>query len=226
METPDQAKSLRHRVREGLSRVATALRVDDWSRAKAGGVNPTQYAILDHLDGRPAGLGVKDIAFQLGVSQPTATDSIAALERRGLVAKQIDPNDRRAVNVRLTAGGGAALRAGNALSGVAEMAVSALSADRQQDLLVTLVTLIRQLQEAGAIPIQRMCVSCRYFRPNAHADAARPHHCAFVDAAFGAPDLRIDCREHETADPAFRAAAWNVFQGDRSAFQPPQERGS
>lgn len=224
METPDTTTPLHYRVREGLSRVATALRVDDWSRAKAASVNPTQYAILEHLEGRTEGAGVKDIAFQLGVSQPTATDSILALERKGLVAKHADPNDRRAVHVRLTAEGQSALRAGDAVAGIAEHAVAALPPGRQEELLVTLVTMIRQLQEAGAIPIQRMCVSCRYFRPNVHADVARPHHCAFVDAAFGPQDLRVDCREHETADPAFRAATWNAFEKDRPSLQAVQEK--
>lgn len=226
METPPLAPSLHHRIREGLTRIATAMRTDDWQRAKAAGVNPTQYAILEHLDGRSTGVAVKDLAFQLGVSQPTATDSIAALERKGLIAKRPDPDDRRSVNVLLTAAGGDALRAGQVVVGFAGQATEALDPAEQEQLLATLVTMIRHLQEAGAIPIQRMCVSCRYFRPHAHADAARPHHCTFVDAAFGLQDLRVDCREHETADPAFRAATWNVFRKDRRPLQATEERGS
>ena len=76
---------------------------------------------------------------------------------------------------------------------------------------MTLVTMIKRLQDAGAIPIQRMCVSCRHFRPYAHADAAKPHHCAFVNAAFGQRDLRIECRDHSMADPSLQAATWGVF---------------
>ena len=219
MDTPYIATPLHHRVREGLARVATVLRVDDWSRSKAASVNPTQYAILEHLEGRLAGAGIKDISSQLGVSQPTVTDSVAALERKGLVDRRSAPEDRRAVLLRLTVAGHSALRAGDVIQGVAERAVSALPSDRQEELLVTLISMIRQLQEAGDIPIQRMCVSCRHFRPNARADADRPHHCAFVDAAFGAQDLRVDCREHETADPAFRAATWNAFERVRPSLQ-------
>lgn len=212
MEPPAGPPPIDERIREALSRLATALRADDWLRAKAAGINPTQYAILDCLQGRADGLGVKDIAFQLGVSQPTATDSIAALERKALVVKQASPTDRRAVHVALTKDGRAALRAGQAMDGVAATATAALPATDKETLLVLLITLIRQLQEAGAIPIQRMCVSCRHFRPYAHSDAARPHHCNLVDAAFGQRDLRIDCRDHEPADPSSRAATWDAFQ--------------
>ncbi|MGV6876641.1 MarR family winged helix-turn-helix transcriptional regulator [Pseudochelatococcus sp. B33] len=208
-----------------MTRIATAMRADDWQRAKAAGINPTQYAILDHLDGRLAGLSVKDLAFQLGVSQPTATDSIGALERKELIMKRPDPDDRRSVHVLLTEAGRAALAAGRAVPGVAEQAVSSLVPDEQEHLLVALITMIRHLQEMNAIPVQRMCVSCRYFRPYAHADAAKPHHCNFVDAAFGQQDLRIDCREHEVADPSFRAATWNAFQKDHPSLQANEERG-
>ncbi|WP_230174422.1 MarR family transcriptional regulator [Rhizobium sp. CECT 9324] len=188
------------------------MRTDDWTRAKTSGLNPTQLAILELLEGRADGLGVKEIAANLGVSQPTATDSIAALERKGFVAKRSAGADRRGVNVGITGEGVSVLEEGQNSPNVAEQSVDALADHEQEELLITLVKMIRHLQEIDAIPIQRMCASCRYFAPFAHSDAAQPHHCNFVDAAFGQRDIRIDCREHETADPASRAATWDVFQ--------------
>jgi DNA-binding MarR family transcriptional regulator len=211
METPKNPTSVNHRIREGLSRVAMAMRADDWNRAKTSGLNPTQLAILELLEGRKDGLSVKEIAANLGVSQPTATDSIAALERKGFVEKRSAGSDKRGVNVGITPEGLSVLEAGRSSTGVAEQSVDALAEDEQEDLLITLVKMISHLQDIDAIPIQRMCTSCRYFAPFAHSDAAKPHHCHFVDAAFGQRNIRIDCREHETADPSFRAATWNVF---------------
>lgn len=219
METPKNPTSVNHRIREGLSRVALAMRIDDWNRAKAIGLNPTQWSILELLEGRKDGLGVKQIAVNLGVSQPTATDSIAALERKGLVSKRSAGPDRRGVNVGISIEGLSILQAGSATESAAGLSVDALSKHEQEDLLITLVKMIRHLQEMEAIPIQRMCASCRYFAPFAHSDAARPHHCNFVDAAFGQRDIRIDCREHETADPSSRAATWDAFNKDSST--PP-----
>lgn len=213
METPKTPFSMNHRIREGLARLATATRIDEWNRAKAAGLNPTQLAILTLLEGRgDGGLGVKEIAAHLGVSQPTATDSINALERKGYIAKRPGESDRRAVRVVPTADGIAVLQAADIGEGLAEQAVSSLDDQEQEDLLLSLVRMIRHLQQTDAIPVQRMCVTCRYFAPFAHADAARPHHCHFVDAAFGQRDLRIDCRDHEDADPASRAAIWDAFQ--------------
>lgn len=212
METPGDPTTIVHRLREALGRVATVIRADDWERAKRAGINPTQLAILELLAGRKDGLAVKDIAAHLGVSQPTATDSIGALERKELVEKHAASDDRRAVVVALTAGGKAMLDVDAMTGGAAGQAVSTLAAEEQDGLLLTLIKLIRELQDAHAIPIQRMCTSCRYFAPFAHPGEAKPHHCRFVDAAFGQRELRIDCRDHETADPASRAATWEAFQ--------------
>lgn len=220
METPTASKSLTYRIHEGLERIATALRSDDWASARAVGVNPAQFAILSTLEGQATGLSVQAITTQLGVSQPSATDSISALERKGFVSRSRSPHDRRSVLVVLTEEGLSALSDARATRSTAERAAGSLDLDQQQQLLVSLVAMIRHMQETGAIPIQRMCVSCRYFRPYAHADAAQPHHCTFVDAAFGQQDLRIDCREHETADPSVRSANWAEFQKDHP-LNPP-----
>jgi DNA-binding MarR family transcriptional regulator len=220
METPKNPTSVNHRIREGLSRVAMAMRSDDWQRAKVPGLNPTQLSILELLESRKHGMGVKDVAANLGVSQPTATDSIAALERKGFLSKHGDEHDRRAVNVAIMAEGLSALQAGGASEGVAAQAVDALNDREQEELLITLVKMIRHLQAIDAIPIQRLCTTCRYFAPFIHADATRPHHCNFVNAAFGQRDIRIDCRDHETADPASRAAIWDAFR-EGSVSTPP-----
>lgn len=211
METPKNPLSLNYRIREGLSRVATAMRVDEWERAKATGLNPTQLAILSLLEGRKDGLGVKEIAAHLGVSQPTATDSINALDKKGHLEKRAGEADRRSIEVHLTPTGLAALQHDTGPK-LAEQAVGSLDDGEQQQLLITLVKMIRHLQEQDAIPVQRMCVTCRYFAPFVHSDGKRPHHCHFVNASFGQRELRVDCRDHEQADPSSRAATWEAFQ--------------
>jgi hypothetical protein len=67
------------------------------------------------------------------------------------------------------------------------------------------------LQERGAIPVAKMCVTCRYFRPNVHPDPERPHHCAFVDAPFGDRSLRLDCPDQEPAPSKERSRLWKAF---------------
>lgn len=208
----DKIPSLVDRIGDGLSRVATAMRSEAWTAAEAIGLNPTQLQILTFLVARDRnGMRVKQIAAYLGVSQPTTTDSVNALLRKGLVEKHADPSDARALSVAATLRGEAAVRQAGQLASATEDAIAALSKLEQEDLLMHLVKIIRRLQSAGAIPEQRMCVNCRYFRPHVYDDPKAPHHCAFVDAAFGPAELRVDCGEFEGADAADRDAAWRIF---------------
>ena len=223
MDSFDQSPLLLpRRLRDGFDRIAAAMRVDQWSAANAEGLNPTQAQVLAFLARRDeTGLRVKEIATHLGVSQPSATDTIGALERKGLVVKGADAGDARAVAVRVNKEGLSTLNAIGLASSAMDVALARLSVSEQADLLMLQIKLIRLLQQAGAIPAQRMCVTCRYFQPYAHSDALNPHHCAFVNAAFGDRNLRLDCREHEPAEPSVQTANWWTFSKEGAAT--PQE---
>lgn len=209
MNPLEQDRSIAATLFEGLERLSTAMRSEQWSEAGARDLNPTQARLLKLLGQGAA--RVKVLAHQLGVSQPTVTASLGALERKGLVSRSADPSDARATLVALTEAGRAALLPVTT-GGAIAAALSTLSAGEQADMLLSTVKLIRALQLADAIAPQRMCVTCRYFRPHAHRRADAPHHCDFVNAAFGNGQLRLDCGEHETADPADQAVTWAAFQ--------------
>ena len=199
------------RLREGFERVALVLRADLWAAAGNSALNPAQAQVLALLAARPSGLRAKDIAAHLAVSAPSMADTLSALQRKGLLTRTSDPADARAVIARLTEDGQALGRALASATSQVMSALARLSPSEQADLLLTQIKLIRTLQLAGAIPLQRMCVSCRHFRPNAHPAEAKPHHCAFVNAPIGTRDLRLDCGEHEAADPDIQAVTWTSF---------------
>lgn len=210
MDTADHADPLVAKLVSGLERLALALTAERRRAAEPFGLNATQASILRLLSSRePDGLRVGAIADQLGVRQPTATDSIKALERKGLV--------RRAVK------GGGDIRLSVPLApelSVARMgaaAVADLTSIERVQLLRVVIKLIRSLQLSGAIAPQRLCVSCQHFRPNVHDNPVAPHHCALVDAAFGDAALRLDCADHLTADAAAQAAAWTAFNNPPSS---------
>lgn len=210
---------LSRRLRDGFDRIALALKTDQWTCAEAFGVTPSQAHVLTFLAGRGgAGIRVRVIAEHLGVTQPTATDSINALARKGLIAKEHDPTDARAVTVRISPAGADVVRMIGLATLPTEEAFGSLSLDEQTDLLQLLMKVIRALQDAGAIPTQRMCVTCRYFHPHVHESADKPHHCAYVDAAFGPRHLRVDCAEH--VDAAGQTASNPFSVADRAG--PPR----
>lgn len=206
----DDPAAIRTNILTGLARLGTVLRARGWRQAEPGGMTATQAQILAYLVARgSARMGA--VAEEIAVTQPTATGAVAALVRKGYVEKLRDPADGRATLLRPTAGGR------GVAGGIAEWpdvllaAVDALDGGEREVLLRALVKMIRELQQRGAIPVQRMCVSCRHFRPNAHAGTARPHHCTLVDAEFGDVMLRLDCGEHEQANAEVSGRRWTRF---------------
>jgi DNA-binding MarR family transcriptional regulator len=212
---PDEP--LPQRVTTGLAKVGLALKQQAWAEAGGRGLTPTQGQVLALLRANPGGLRLGVLAGQLGVTQPTASDSVAALQRKGLVAKDRLAGDGRAVVVRLTPAGAREAAAAAAWPDFLLETVDELSAAEQAAFLRALVTMIRSLQVRGRIPVARMCVSCRFFRPYRHHDPARPHHCAFVDAPFGDGELRLDCPDHAAAPAEQAAAAWQAFRAPTAA---------
>ena len=71
----------------------------------------TLKMLLDAAD--EAGVRVGEIARNLGVKVPSATEQIIKLERAGLVRRDADPADSRAVRVKLTREGHAAVDSAN-----------------------------------------------------------------------------------------------------------------
>ncbi len=194
----------------GLAKIGMVLRSEQWHRTETRGVTPTQAQILVHLAARGAAR-VTAIADEIAVTQPTASDAVAALVRKGLVTKSPDPDDARAARLQATADGARMAKDLAVWPDVLLAAAHALDAVEQAAFLKGLTKMIRALQVQGAIPVQRMCATCRFFRPNVHDDPATPHHCAFVNAAFGDAALRLDCGEHEAASEAEAATAWRRF---------------
>jgi DNA-binding MarR family transcriptional regulator len=211
---PDEP--LARRVTTGLAKVGIALKAQAWAEAGGRGLTPTQGQVLALLRASPGGLRLGALADQLGVTAATTSDSVAALVRKGLVAKEPLPGDGRAVLVRLTPAGTREAAAAAAWPDFLLEAVDELSPAEQAAFLRGLVTMIRTLQARGRIPVARMCVSCQFFRPFRHDDPARPHHCAFVDAPFGDGELRLDCPDHAAAPAEQAERTWRVFREEVS----------
>ena len=195
---PPGSRDLDTKLVAALERIGQALRVELRERAAQEGLTPTQAQILSRLASeRPPLRRVGALASALDVRQPTISDAVAALERKGLVERSRDTADARAASLRPTARGRAV---GDRLSAWDERpraALRRLPRQAREESLRLLLDLIAGLQEAGVVGVARTCPTCRFFRFEAHPNPARPHHCALLDAPLGPGDLRLDCPEHE-----------------------------
>ncbi|MCL6554329.1 MAG: MarR family winged helix-turn-helix transcriptional regulator [Firmicutes bacterium] len=199
------------RVSAGLAKIGLALKHRAWVHAGSRALTPTQAQILAALAAAVSPPGLRELAERLGITAPTASEAIAALVRKGLVRKAVAAGDARRRRFLLTAAGRRVARQVGDWPDFLAAGVEVLTGQEQAALLRALVKIIRTLQTRGAIPVSRMCVTCRYFQPHVHDDPRRPHHCAFVDAPFGDRHLRLDCPDHQPADADAQARAWARF---------------
>jgi DNA-binding MarR family transcriptional regulator len=207
-----QTDSASLRIAAGLERLGVAFRHAAWQAAGSRNVTPTQDQALAYLAGRgAAGCRLGELSAALALTEATMSEVVRSLSLKGLVQKQRDPRDGRALRLRLTAEGRGQAAEAQRWPGFMAAALSGLELREQALLLRLLSKLMRELEQGGAIPAQRMCVSCRAFRPNLHDSGQQPHHCSALDFAFGDGELRLDCPDHAPADGEQARDNWFEF---------------
>lgn len=197
------------RISDGLTQLGAALRQRSWHDATALGLSVTQVQILVFLHRHARGAAkLNEVARILGLTSATVSDAVRSLEAKGYVHKGRDPGTPRALALSITGPGRRVAEQVTRWPDALLTAVETLTPDEQTVFVRGLSKIIGEMERQGAIPVARLCVTCANFRPNAHADFVRPHHCVLIDAPLGDQGLRLDCAEHEEADLPGREAAW------------------
>lgn len=216
-----------HQAATGLVKLGLALRHHAWKEGKGEGLTPTQGQLLSSLmlqeDPRRRTPG--QLSRELALSPATVTEALNALEAKGLVVRRVVQEDRRSVRIDLTEQGLSAARDATGWADFLAAAVGSLPPADQVALVRVLIHIIRTLQQRGQIPVARMCVNCRFFRPYAHPDPQRPHHCDYVDAPFGDAGLRLDCPEHQPAAADMESLLWQRWAGQAYGAAPSKAQG-
>lgn len=185
---------LDRKVLAAVERLGRALRAARQQVATRHELSLLGLSVIETLaDARPRRVG--DLAAELDVSQPTVSDAVATLDKRGLIARDRDPNDLRTTLVTLTSTGRTvAADIATELQPILR-AESGTVAERATTLRVLLGEIAR-LQQAGVISVNRSCLTCRHYQPPGTRARAR---CLLLGTALRDQDLRLDCGEHEAA---------------------------
>lgn len=199
-EPSSQHGDVDKKIVASLERLSQALRVLLREEAQERGLSPIQAQFLVHLLFHgPESRRVGQLAREFDLTRATVSDAVGSLEKKGLVERDPWPDDRRVATLGLTPAGEEAARGLATWANAVEGSLSASSPEEKEVVMRFLMGLIASLQRAGVVTVARMCVSCRFFRPDAHPGDASPHHCALLDLPLARSDLRVDCPEHERA---------------------------
>lgn len=187
-----------------LERVAQSLRVLLWHEAREHDLTPLQLQVLVYLlghDGEQA--WASHLAREFGVTRATISESIAALLEKGMLERSQGRGRRgRALFLQLTPLGvqvaSKAARWGEAV----QRSLADLSREERTAVLLFLMRLIAALQRAGIVTVARMCITCRFFRPDHDPAGPQPHYCDLLRQPLAPEALRVDCPEHSPLAPS------------------------
>lgn len=141
----------------------------------------------------PAALSTA-LARELNVADPTVSDAITALIRKGLVVRTRDPHDGRRHSLALTQDGRTAAAELSRWTARAEIATSKLDRAEAERLLDTLLLVIAKLHDAQLLPVVRACSTCAQLETT--TAGTRSYRCKFYDTPMSVSELRVDCAEH------------------------------
>lgn len=161
-------------------------------------LNPAQWEALRYL-GRANRYSRTPTALThyLGATKGTVSQTVIALERKGLVRRAVDPRDRRGIRLGLTARGRVNLQRDplpDLLGEVDPLLLGRLETDLSQ--------LLGHLQQRNRRRPFGQCATCRFFRRGgAMEEAGGPNRCGLTLEPLADFEAAQICAEHETPTP-------------------------
>ncbi len=164
--------------------------------AHAGGLKPTQWEALRFLArANRVSRSPGALTGFLGVTKGTVSQTLQALERKGLIEKTTAEGDRRGVKLDLTPAGRAML-CEDPLTDL-DASLAAMPTEARDALCASLETLIMDMLARRGGRAFGACRTCRHFRRE-HKRGA-PHFCGLLDAPLSREDVELICIEQEAA---------------------------
>jgi len=187
----DGSAAAESRLPDLLERIGRLLR---GVRHRTDLLNPAQWEALRYL-GQANRYSRTPTALTryLGATKGTVSQTVIALERKGLVRRADDPRDRRGVRLGLTARGRANLQQDpmlDLLDGIDAELLSRLESD--------LTDLLIHLQRNNQRRPFGLCGTCRFFQRDVAEDVGGgTHRCGLTLEPLTTSESEQICAEHE-----------------------------
>ena len=190
-----QNENIESKIIAALERVSQAFRVLLWQESKDFALSPIQVQVLifllHHSEEKRK---VSYLASEFNMTKATISDTIKSLEQKQHIKKIQQQHDTRSYTIQLTAKGKNIALKTSLFSKEIKAPIDRLHDDDKENLLLSLMNIIRHLTQSEVITIQRMCLTCVHYQSSANG---QKHFCKLLNQNLHVTDLRIDCPEHE-----------------------------
>lgn len=188
-----QQEHVESKIVVALERISEAFRVLLWNDSRQNGLSPIQIQLLIFVLYHPfEQCNVSFLAREFNMTKATISDSIKILLTKGHLRKNSNLKDTRSFTIALTETGLEIAKASSAFAEQLNTPLTTLKKEEKAAMLHGLLHVIKGLNLAGVITIQRMCFTCA----NYTFEEGRPF-CALLKIPLVKENLRVDCPEHE-----------------------------
>ncbi|WP_162651477.1 MarR family transcriptional regulator [Lentilitoribacter sp. Alg239-R112] len=162
---------------------------------QATDLHPAQWAVLRYLgQANQFSRSPKALTQYMGSTKGTVSQTIIALEKKGLLKKTESSTDARSTNIELTETGEKVLETDPLLT--LERKLNAGDKSNEQ-LTAELESMLYHLISENGGRMFGQCNTCKYFRKNYNSTNVSPHQCGLLDVSLSAIDSEEICVEHE-----------------------------
>ncbi len=158
------------------------------------GLQPIHVRILEYLAqcNQRSDTSASVVEY-FGLTKGTVSQSLQVLERKDLIGREVDPDDRRISHLHLTREGHRILASLKPLNEFCD-AKQYMSDNLIQNLEPLLLVLLTSLQKANDVKSFGVCYSCDYFQ-----EAEGHYVCGLTDVPLEQKQIDKICRDHKSA---------------------------
>lgn len=179
--------SVPQRIRALIERLAKLSEAEDW----AEDLNPAQMTALTYLvRANRFSRAPSHVAAYSGSTRGTVSQTLRALERKGLVTESRSQSDRRSISFEVTDSGQSLASAQKTLDQV----LADLPSESAAALELGLDAVLRGLIQARGGKVFGICRTCRH-----HLEQGAGGYCRLLAVNLQPAEIGQICHEHETA---------------------------
>ncbi len=187
-------KNIGGQITRTLFHIGQAVKNLFWDKSRLEHLTPAQVKSLLFINyTRKDAITIGNVARYLTCTPATASGVIDSLEKKNLIMRSRDPEDRRKVHISLTPEGERVVGDIENIGEEIEQIVREFDPAEQQILVQLLHKISQKLMERGLVFSGDICTDCCFFKRNSHLGELKPHYCENLHILLSEEEICKEC---------------------------------
>lgn len=191
-------KNIGGQIARTLFHIGQAVKGMLWDKGRLEHLTPAQVKSLLFVNyTRKDAITIGNMAKYLTCTPATASGVIDSLERKKLIMRSRDAEDRRKVHLSLTPEGVRAAREVENIGYEIEEIIADFTPEEQKVLERLLLSIAEKLMERGLILAGDICTDCSFFNKDRQVGESKPHYCENLHIMLSEEDICKECPHYK-----------------------------